>query len=58
MLLTPPKTITFLVSAILAAATLLSAFASVNIPWVSANELLAMTIAWALLALAVLIRGL
>lgn len=58
MRFTPPKTLTFLISAVLAILALLAAYGGVRVPVVSGNALPTLAVAWILLAAGVLVRGL
>lgn len=58
MRLTPPKTITFLISAVLAILALLVTYGGIRVPVVSGNAFPALAIAWILLAVGVVVRGL
>lgn len=56
MKLTPPKTITFWISVILGLLAFLSTF--VALPFISANAFWVLFIAWVLLVLGLLVKGL
>lgn len=58
MRFTPPKTITFLISAVLAILALLVTYGGIRVPVISGNAFPALAIAWILLAAGVLVRGL
>ncbi len=57
MTLSKPKTITFLISAVLGILSLLATYSGVSIPVVSGNAYIFMIIAWVVLVAGNLLRG-